>query len=82
MYYPGTDQLSRQLSRHRGRMSADRSNAPTEHEAHGAIESQRNSETTKDQKLNFGVQVANDESHLGWGQERNWGLNSQGRKGY
>jgi len=56
-------------------MSADQtcSNAPVEPEAHGAIESQLNSETTKDQKLNFGVQVANDESHLGWGQKRNWG---------
>jgi len=67
---PGADELSRLTS------------TPVKPETHGAIESQLNSEKTKDQKLNFGMLVANDESHLGWGQERNWGLNSQGRKGY
>jgi len=64
-------------------MSADQtcSNAPVEPEAHGAIESQLNSETTKDQKLNCGVQVANDESLLGWGAGKELGAKLTGQEG-
>ena len=58
------------MYRHRGADKLSRlTSTPVKPETHGAIESQLNSETTKDQKLSFGVQVANDESHLGWGRK-------------
>jgi len=72
-----------QPTRHTGADDLSRlTSTPVKPETHGAIESQLNSETTKDQKLNFGVVVANDKSHLRWGAGKELGAKLKGRQGY